>query len=466
MASYGRRDIVKISIAICQEGADMAYYKKEGQMDLSDRIAIETGISNKDSFKKIGKLLRRHPSTIAHEIKENRTFIPGNYFLRKDCRFVRQRVQHHVCGDESCEENCCRCRSVDCQKYCEKYVSRACHKFEKPPYVCNNCSEKKLCSKDKYIYSAKYADAAVTRRRSESRQGIRISDEKKSEMDELITRLVKKGQPLTHIYAEHENEMPVCLRTLYNYIDDGELTVKNIDLRRKTGYKKRGKGHQPSLGFANMEFRQGRTYTDFEYAMKVKYTEDEVVEMDTVKGVREQGKRLLTMIFRRNNVMLLFLMPDGKAESVKRVIDYLEAGLGIEVFRRLFPVILTDNGSEFKKVDELELTSDEDGFLVYRTSLFYCDPMASWQKGCIEKNHEFIRYAIPKKKSLNPYNQDDITLLMNHINSIKRPGLGNKSPYELVGKDDEDFHELMRLLKMHLIPPDEVHLMPDLFVKK
>lgn len=294
----------------------MAYYQKEGQMDLSDRIAIETGISNKDSFKKIGKLLHRLPSTIAHEIKENRTFIPGNYFLRKDCRFVRQHVQRHVCGDESCEENCCRCRSVDCQKYCEKYVSRACHKFKKPPYVCNNCSEKMLCSKDKYIYSAKYADAAVTRRRSECRQGIRISDEKKSEMDELITRLVKKGQPLTHIYAEHENEMPVCLRTLYNYIDDGELTVKNIDLRRKTGYKKRGKGHQPSLGFANMEFRQGRTYTDFEYAMKAKYTEDEVVEMDTVKGVREQGKRLLTMIFRRNNVMLLFLMPDGKAESV------------------------------------------------------------------------------------------------------------------------------------------------------
>lgn len=85
---------------------------------------------------------------------------------------------------------------------------------------------------------------------------------------------------------------------------------------------------------------------------KLLHTEDEVVEMDTVKGVREQGKRLLTMIFRKNNVMLLFLMPDGKAESVKRVFDYLEAGLGIELFRRLFPVILTDNGSEFKKVKE------------------------------------------------------------------------------------------------------------------
>ena len=285
-------------------------------------------------------------------------------------------------------------------------------------------------------------------------------------MDELVTRLVKKGQPLTHIYAEHENEMPVCLRTLYNYIDEGALSIKNIDFRRKTGYKPRKKKYNDINGFHSMEYRQCRTYEDFEYAMKFKYSEDEVTEMDTVKGVRESGKRLLTMIFRKNNVMLLFLMPDGKAESVKRVLDYLETGLGIDVFRRLFPVILTDNGSEFKKVDELELTLDEDGFLVYRTSLYYCDPMASWQKGCIEKNHEFIRYAVPKGKSLNPYTQEDMTLLMNHINSVKRPGLGNKSPYELVEEDDEDFKSLMSLLKMHLIPPDEVHLMPDLFVKK
>ena len=112
--------------------------------------------------------------------------------------------------------------------------------------------------------------------------------------------------------------------------------------------------------------------------------------MDTVKGVRESGKRLLTMIFRENNVMLLFLMPDGKAESVKRVRDYLETRLEIDVFRRLFPVILTDNGNEFKKVDELELTLNEDGFIVYRTSLYYCDLMASWQKRYIEKNYEFI----------------------------------------------------------------------------
>lgn len=87
----------------------------------------------------------------------------------------------------------------------------------------------------------------------------------------------------------------------------------------------------------------------------------------------------------------------------------------------------------------------------------------------IENGHVYFVLFIfyhQKGKSLNPYTQEDMTLLMNHINSVKRPGLGNKSPYELVEEDDEDFKALMSLLKMHLIPPDEVHLMPDLFVKK
>ena len=160
-------------------------------------------------------------------------------------------------------------------------------------------------------------------------------------------------------------------------------------------------------------------------------------------------------------VMLLFLLPDGTAASVKRVFDYLERGLGLECFKRLFPVFLTDNGSEFMKVDELELTEDYE----YRTKVFFCDPMASWQKAHIEKNHEYIRYVTPKGKTLTPYTQEDMTLLMNHINSTRRNSLGGKSPYELVDENDEDMHALFSLLKMDLIPPDEVHLKPDLFTK-
>jgi IS30 family transposase len=94
-----------------------------------------------------------------------------------------------------------------------------------------------------YLYSAKHADATVNRRRSESRQGTRIGEEEKEALNALLTRLIRKGQPLAHIYAEHEDEIPVCLRSLYNYIDAGELAVRNIDLRRKTGYRSRKVKH-------------------------------------------------------------------------------------------------------------------------------------------------------------------------------------------------------------------------------
>lgn len=289
-----------------------------------------------------------------------------------------------------------------------------------------------------------------------------MSKQELQEIARIIRPLLKKGQPLTHIYAEHENEFPVGLRSLYNYIDQGKLQgIANIDLRRKVGYKARCK-KRGNIEVVHSYHREERTYVDFEEALKIRWSMGEVVELDTVKGVREKGKALLTMIFVKNSIMLLFLLPDRKAESVIRVLDYLEAGLGYEKFRRLFPVLLTDNGSEFKNVDRMELNSES----LYRTNVYYCDPMASWQKPHIEKNHEYIRYVLPKGKALDQYEQDDITLLMNHINSTKRKSLGWKAPYELVEEDDEDMRTLFDLLKMHLIPADEVHLTPELFINK
>lgn len=111
------------------------------QMTLTDRIAIETGICHKDSFQKIALFLHRHPTTISHEVKENRTFLPTSYFLGKSCYFVRECKEQHVCGDGECTMNYCRCRSFDCRTKCSRYRSTACHRFEKPPYVCNTCPD-------------------------------------------------------------------------------------------------------------------------------------------------------------------------------------------------------------------------------------------------------------------------------------------------------------------------------------
>lgn len=63
---------------------------------------------------------------------------------------------------------------------------------------------------------------------------------------------------------------------------------------------------------------------------------------------------MLSLLFHNCNFMLIFLMPECTKECVKRVFDDLTDLLGIEIFRTLFPVILTDNGPEFKGAEELE----------------------------------------------------------------------------------------------------------------
>ncbi len=329
----------------------------------------------------------------------------------------------------------------------------------KPPYVCNACSKRRYCNEDKYFYDARVADKKAHETRIKASEGVHLSEEELEAINSILMNgVAKKGQPLAHVYATHENELIVSERTVYRYITNSVIEVRPAHLRRATGYKKRKKKRNGESSVINQQYRQGRSYQDF-----IAFIEDrpeyEIVEMDTVKGKQGRGKVMLTMLFRRNNVMLIFLMPDCKAESVIAVFDYLESGLGTERFQRLFSIILTDNGSEFKRVEELEKSLDN---YSTRTRLFYCDPMASWQKGKLEKNHEYIRYVIPKSTSLNAYTQDDITLLVNHINSTKRPGLEDLAPYELVVSDDEDMHALASLLDLKAIPADEVNLTKSL----
>ena len=127
--------------------------------------------------------------------------------------------------------------------------------------------------------------------------------------------------------------------------------------------------------------------------------------------------------------MLAFLREANTARSVMKIWDTLFQALGRETFEKLVPVILTDNGSEFSNPKGIEFGPDEHSRR--RTYLFYCDPGSPYQKGSIEVNHELIRRIIPKGKSLDEFTQEDIFLMMDHINSYKRKKLNNRSPYEV-----------------------------------
>jgi len=434
--------------------------ERKSKLNLNDRETIEIGIIRKQPLKRIATLLKKHVASIAREIKRHRIFVSGSYYAGNDCNGAKGCTKRHVCGDESCPMYCYSCIK-DCHKYCPDYYSTKCTAYLKPPYVCNGCDKRRYCNDDKYFYEAKVADRKSAETRKTSREHIHLTDEELASVNSILSEGIRKGQPLAHIFAVHEQEIPITSRTAYMYINDGLLDVRNIDLRRQTRYKKRKKKKTES-GILNQKFRQGRTYQDFTALMENR-SEKDVFEMDTVKCKRNQKKVLLKMILRRNSVMIVFLMPDNTADSVIDRFNYLEKGLGKECFSRLFGIGLTDNGSEFKVVDKLEQSVEIEGAL--RCSIYYCDPMQSGQKGRLEKNHEYIRYVIPKGTSLNSYTQEDITLLVNHINSTKRPGLNNLSPYEMIPDDDEDMRKLMKLLDLKPITAKEVNLTKELFNK-
>lgn len=428
------------------------------RMTLSDRIAIEAGIYARKNLTEIAKSIYKSRRHVSEEIRRNGTQVSGEHPYRKICHNATGCKRKGLCGKADCTRRCCTCQEIDCQSICSTFRSGTCKQLEKPPYVCNVCTNRRRCKMDRLYYIAQQADAVARRRYAQARSKPQIQGEDLAVLDALVTPLIQKGQPLTHIYAEHGQELPVSQRTLYHYIDEGVLSIGNLDLRRKVGYRPRKKKKVPTEGALNQKYRQDRTYEDFT-AYMARHPGTMYVEMDTVKGCREQGKRMLTMLFVEQNLMLILLMRDGKAETVVEQFDWLTSVLGLETFRTLFPVILTDNGSEFKHTREMEYTVDGQR----RTHVFYCDPQASWQKPHIEKNHEYIRYVLPRGKSFNPYTQQDIVLLLNHINSTRRSKLDGKTPFELA--KSPEFQRLKAALGLKAIPADEVNLTPRLLKK-
>ena len=152
--------------------------------------------------------------------------------------------------------------------------------------------------------------------------------------------------------------------------------------------------------------------------------------MDSVIGSRG-GKCLLTIHFVESSLMLAFLRDANTSQSVIDIFNGIDKILGPELFEKLFPVILTDNGSEFSNPRALEYREEAGrGVSYHRTDIYYCDAGSPYQKGAIEVNHELIRRIIPKGTSFDNLTQKDIFLMMNHINSYKRKKLNNRSPYE------------------------------------
>ncbi len=165
---------------------------------------------------------------------------------------------------------------------------------------------------------------------------------------------------------------------------------------------------------------------------------------------------MLTIHFVDSQFMLAFIRDANTSRSVIDIFENLYLELGPDTFLKLFPVILTDNGSEFTNPKAIDF--DRQGNRI--TRIFYCDPSAPYQKGAAENNHELIRRIVPKGQSFNSFQQKDISLMMSHINSYSRKKLNDQSPYSvfsfLYGA------KTLAKLDSELIKPNEIIMNPSL----
>lgn len=444
----------------------MVSYK---QLTFSDRNTIESGISHNESFKSIAKKLNRGTSTITNEVRKNSTHIDAMHSFSNDCAFSGECHEMNLCGDMNCPFPCKWCRKRDklgpCSTKCGKYNSIKCNFLLYPPYVCNNCQQKDRCIKEKYFYNARDAEDNFQKRKIQSHCGPRLTDDELKAIDDLLYVLIKKnGQSLEHIYPTHTDILKVSISTLYNYINKGYFKkLRAIDLRNAVSRKPRSRNDDYIYNNKRKDrsYKEGRSFADYlDYVTS--NTDRMVTEMDTVIGKQKESKRVLTLEIKRYSILIILLLDNGKSESVVKTFDLLEHKLGLDRFRRLFPIILTDNGPEFQQVERLEQNYNNE----IRTNIYYCNPYRSNEKGTIEKAHEFIRYVLPKGTSFMNLEQSDFTLIMNHINSYQRKKLNGRCPYDIINDDDEDMKQLMAALHLYRIPPDQVNLTPSLLKNK
>ena len=352
-------------------------------------------------------------------------------------------------------------REIKNRRITGKGIFKECERIKRYPFVCNGCKLKTNCRKKKYYYNYIKAQNNYEYLLKKSRIGIDMSPDEIDYWNDYFNDKIKnKNQPITHLFNNIKDEFPKSIQTLYNYIHKGYfLNVNDEMLPRAYSYKPRKRTNEtPTIRFNNI-VRTGRTLKEMEEYIKI-HPNANIVEMDTVIGKFEDKKCIMTLYFRNSKLMLMFLIDKYKPKSVSEIFKKLYKLLGYDNFKLLFEIILTDNGWEFSKPMDIEFDYNTGEKLI---NVFYCEPYSSWQKGGIERNHEFIRYIIPKGISFDKLTNKNIIDMMNNINNVTRKSLDYKSPYTLFEKLYGD--KITKKLHLIHIQKDEVNLSYKILIK-
>ena len=391
-------------------------------LTLEERRIILTGISNGSTKSAIAKTIGKDRSTVAKEIRLHRT-LSHKCKMPLECNHYRKCVHGRQC-------------TPDCPEY------------------------------SPFRYSPEDAHLDYRSTLVDARRGVNLTVQEAISMASLIAPLLRQGLSPYQILAIHP-ELNISEKTLYNYIESGVFReiagITSLDLRRQVSRKLPKKKAQVYKKRADRSYLRGRTYKDY-LAYLSQYPDVFLVQMDTVYNDGSNGPFLQTFKFVQAGLLFALYHEEKTASAMKDGVDLLESILGPSLFRKYVHVLLTDRGPEFSLADAMEHGADRS----LRTRVFYCDPMQSGQKGTLENKHIELRYILPKGtdlKALGLHGQDDLNLVLSHVDSAPVELLGGKSPLELTAFMYHDLYEKLYAFGIRPIDKDQVILKPYLLKK-
>lgn len=189
-------------------------HNNQKHLTLEQRIQIEQFLNQNYSFKDIGNILKKDPTTISKEVRKHRTEKVSASFNK--CAKKNTCTKKNICSS-ACTKDCRICKI--CNQQCTEFIPIICKTLQTPPYVCNGCEKKATCRANKLYYQAFSSFKEYRNTLSTARKGIRLADEQLCDLDNFVSPLIKQGLSISHIYSTHKELFPCTKRTLYNYID-------------------------------------------------------------------------------------------------------------------------------------------------------------------------------------------------------------------------------------------------------
>lgn len=399
------------------KGKQRRYFR----LSKAERVAIEQGLDKHRSCRSMARALGRSQSTIADEVRRNRTVAKGP-------------GKGERAG--SAPED-------------------ACAILLRWPHVCNGCNKRRYhCSRPwRCEYSAARAQALADRELSESRRGVDCDEGRFDWIMDRIRADAARGLSPAQIAAGRADEFKVSPSTIYRWIQAGYGGMSNADLRRKVGYKPRRK----AASARPTAHGQKRSYAA--YAALPDEQRARVCEMDTVLGSKQDAKCILTLYVAPCAFQFCLLLNGKTAEAVADAFDGLERMAGTALFSRLFGLVLTDNGVEFSSPERLERSVLKDAA---RSQIYYCDIRQSQQKGRCERNHVEVRKILPKGRGIrfDALDACDMAELMSMLNSEPRQALLGATPVSMLKAAVPGSEALLDMLGVREVPYAELDMTP------